>query len=199
MESPLSEENGPTSEPERQQTSGRSTDSAGPLTGKALLGGLMAAAVAVVLLLVVFTGQNGEPPSDAEEFAALAFLTTDGDTATLADYRGDALVVNFFASWCAPCRAELPDFQAVHAANGDAVRFVGINHDFEEATWRSFVAETEITYETVFQPNTEIWTAMEAKGTPATAFISPEGELLELWTGVLDDKKLQELIDLHLI
>ena len=185
---------------EQDSPGARPTGSGGPFSGKALLGGLAAAAVAVIVLLALFAGGNDNTePSDAEEFAALAFLTTDGETATLADYRGDPLVVNFFASWCAPCRAELPDFEAVHLANGDAVRFVGINHDLDEVTWRSFVAETAISYETVFQPNSEIWSAMEANGTPATAFISSDGELLHLWTGVLNDTKLQELIDEHLL
>ncbi len=50
----------------------------------------------------------------------------------------------------------------------------------------------------MFQPNTEIWNAVDAKGTPATAFISPEGELLQVWTGVLNEEKLQELIDENL-
>jgi thiol-disulfide isomerase/thioredoxin len=168
------------------------------ISGRSLLGGVAAAAVAVVLLLAIFSGE-ADGPSDVEEFAALAFLTEGGETATLSEYRGDALVVNFFASWCAPCRAELPDFEAVHLANGDAVRFIGVNHDIEESTWRTFVAETEITFETVFQPNQEIWSTIEAKGTPATAFISPEGELLQVWTGVLNDEKLQELIDVNLM
>ncbi|MGH1487877.1 MAG: TlpA family protein disulfide reductase [Acidimicrobiales bacterium] len=171
--------------------------SGGKFSAKSLVGAVAAAGLALVLLLAVFsTGSDG--PSDVEEFAALAFLTADGETATLADYQGDTLVVNFFASWCAPCRAELPDFEAVHLANGDRVRFVGVNHDLDEVTWRTFVEETDITFETVFQPNTEIWTAIEAKGTPATAFISPDGELLQVWTGILNEEKLQELIEVNL-
>ncbi len=193
MTSHVSEQDSPGARPE-------SAGSGGPFSGKVLLGGLAAAAVGVILLLALFASGDDDPvTSDAEEFAALAFLTADGETATLADFQGDPLVVNFFASWCAPCRAELPDFEAVHVANGDAVRFIGINHDLDEVTWRSFVAETAISYETVFQPNYEIWTAMEAKGTPATAFISADGQLMHLWTGVLDDAKLQELIDEHLL
>lgn len=194
MESPRSEDDNPILPGDDQ-----STGSGGRFTGRALLGAVGMAAIAVFFLLAVFSGGNNEAPSDVEEFAALAFLTTSGDTSTLSDFQGDPLVVNFFASWCAPCRAELPDFEAVHLANGDAVRFVGVNHDLDEVTWRNFVNETGITYETVFQPNAEIWTAMDAKGTPATAFVSADGQLLELWTGVLNDAKLQELIDQHLL
>jgi len=86
----------------------------------------------------------------------------------------------------------------VHQANGEAVTFLGVSHDFEEATWRGFVAETEITFETVFQPNQEIWKELDAIGLPATVFISPDGEVLELWNGVLNDELLQDKIDEHL-
>ncbi len=172
----------------------------GLLNGKTLIGAAVAAVLGAFLLLSVFSGTTDTTVSEQDQdFASLAFLTADGETATLADFEGEPLVVNFFASWCGPCRAELPDFERVHQANIGEVRFVGINHDFEEQTWRSFVQETEISFETVFQPQTEIWTALDAKGTPATAFISADGELMELWTGVLTEERLQELIDEHLV
>jgi len=159
-------------------------------------------AVAVALLLVlVFTGGDGDgdgPGEAASELAALGFLTTDGSTSSLAAYQGDPLVVNFFASWCAPCRAELPDLERVHLARQDDIRFVGINHDLDETTWRSFVEETEITFETVFQPDTEIFTALDAKGMPTTVLLSADGEVLHLHTGLLTDDLLEELIDEHL-
>lgn len=177
----------------------KGSPSSGARSGRAILGALAAAALAAVLLFVLLSGDAGNPPTEADEVTALAFLTADGETSSLAEYRGQPLVVNFFASWCAPCRAELPDFERVHVANGDSVTFIGVNHDLDEVTWQSFVAETAITYETVFQPNTEIWSALDAKGMPSTAFISADGEVLKLWTGVLNDDVLQDLIDEHLV
>ena len=106
---------------------------------------------------------------------------------------------NFFASWCGPCRAELPEFERVSLANKDAVTFLGISHDLDEVTWRSFVEETSVTYDTVFQPDQELFEALDAKGMPTTAFISPDGEVLQVWTGILSEDKLQELIDLNLV
>ena len=172
--------------------------SSGSMSAKTLFGALGAAVLAGFLLLVVFSGGEDQTVAPSDELAALAFLTADGETSNLAEFRGEPLVVNFFASWCAPCRAELPDFEAVHQANGEAVTFLGVSHDFEEATWRGFVAETEITFETVFQPNQEIWKELDAIGLPATVFISPDGEVLELWNGVLNDELLQDKIDEHL-
>lgn len=160
----------------------------------------LAAVAAAVLLVVAFTGGDtgGTLAGPDDELASLGFQTTDGSTSSLGDFRGDPLVVNFFASWCAPCRAELPDLERVHLARQDEVRFIGINVDLDEATWRTFVAETEITFETVFQPGNELFTALDAKGMPTTALVSAEGEVLHLHTGLLTDDLLDELIDEHL-
>ncbi len=194
MESPLSNQ----SETETSVEEAQEAASSGPMSGKTLLGALVAAVIAGFLLLAVFTGGDDQTPASNGEFAALSFLTTDGETSNLSNFQGEPLVVNFFASWCAPCRAELPDFETVHLANEGDVKFLGVSHDLEEATWRGFVDETEITFETVFQPNQEIWKELEAIGLPATVFISSDGEVLELWNGVLNDELLQDKIDEHL-
>lgn len=179
----------------------RPGDDRKPMSPGAMALAAVGAVVVAVLLVVVFTGGDGDGAAAGgtnEELAQLGFLTTDGSTSSLAAYRGEPLVVNFFASWCAPCRAELPDLERVHLARQDEIRFIGINHDLDEATWRSFVEETEITFETVFQPDTEIFTELDAKGMPTTALLSPDGEVLHLHTGLLTDDLLEELIDEHL-
>ena len=169
-----------------------------PLPGAAVVAAAAVGIIAALALVFVVTGGDEAPAQSDDALAAMAFLTTDGSTSTLADFRGEPLVVNFFASWCAPCRAELPDFEQVHLAN-DSVTFLGINHDLDEPTWRSFVDETEITYATVFQPETEIFDALGAAGMPSTALLSPEGEVLHLHTGLMTAETLQELIDEHLL
>lgn len=151
------------------------------------------------LVTLALTGEtdpasSGEAAQDDSGILALPFLTVDGDTSTLADYGGQPLVVNFFASWCPPCRAELPDFEAVHQKIGGQVTFVGINQDFTEETWRAFVAESQISYDTVFQPDSQIWTEIGTQAMPTTVFISPSGEIEEIWAGLITDDKLEELI-----
>lgn len=172
-------------------------------SGRLVLWAAGIAVVAAFFLFVAFSGgdDGGSPSGDgvASPIANLAFTTEDGGTADLASFSGEPLVVNFFASWCAPCRAEMPEFEQVHLANIDRVKFVGVSHDIDEATWKGFVEETEVTFETVFQPNTEIWSTLDAKGMPSTAFISADGEVQYLYTGVLNEELLQELIDEHLL
>lgn len=165
-----------------------------------ILGGV--ALVAVLLFALASGGSDSEPASETAAgdsgFASLVFLNADGTEGSLADYSGQPLVVNFFAAWCPPCRAELPEFEAVSQANSDRVRFIGVSHDLDQVTWRSLIEETGVTFDTVFQPNQELFEAFDAKGMPTTAFISPDGEVLQVWTGILSDDKLQELIDENL-
>ncbi len=184
----------PDSEPSQGADEGRGLSPAA--TAVAAVAGVVAA---LVVIFVLFGGDDAESTIGGDgEFADLAFLTTDGATASLADFEGEPLVVNFFASWCAPCRAEMPDLEQVHQARGDEITFLGISHDLDESSWRSFVAETEVTFQTVYQPETELFTALEAKGMPSTALVAPSGEILYLHTGLLTDELLDELIDEHL-
>ena len=89
-------------------------------------------------------------------------------------------------------------YRVVVFTGPDPVELVYTLHYLDETTWRSFVAETEITFETVFQPNTEIFTALGAQGMPSTALVSADGRVRHLHTGILTDDLLNELIDEHL-
>ncbi len=164
------------------------------------------AAIATLGLLALFSSTedrvddaSAAARADADTIVDIAFTTTDGGSGTLSDYEGRPLVVNFFASWCPPCRAELPDFEAVHRQRSDDVTFVGVNQDFNAETWQAFVAEADVSYDTVFQPNGEIWEELGTGAMPTTAFISPQGQVVNVWAGVLTDDKLNELIDEHLV
>lgn len=167
-----------------------------PMSGRMMLIAAVIGVVAALGLVAAVTagGSGGDGGGDATELVGLEFLTSDGSMGTLADYEGEPLVVNFFASWCAPCRAEMPDLEAVHLAHLDTVTFLGVNHDLDEATWRSFVVESEVTYDTVYQPGTELFSALGAQGMPSTAFVTPDGEVVHLHTGLLTDTALEDLI-----
>ena len=166
---------------------------------------VVAALVAAVALAAIFTSTSGgdsdraaDPSEAADELASLTFVNEDGSEGSLADFRGEPLVVNFFASWCAPCRAELPDLEAVHVASGDRLQFVGVNHDVDDTSWLSFVDETEITFPTVFQPNQELFAYLGLLGMPSTVLVDADGEVVHRFSGILDDVTLKELIAEHL-
>jgi peroxiredoxin len=157
---------------------------------------VVAAMVIGGALFVLLRNSSTEPATAAID--DLAFLTDDGSTATLADYRGKPLVVNFFASWCPPCRAEMPDLEEVHLDAGDRVTFLGISHDSDESAWRSFIAESEVTFPTVFQPEQEIYQALELFGMPSTVLIDADGQIVHAKTGIVTNESLRALIADHL-
>lgn len=173
------------------------TEVVGDTRGRYLVTVGVAVTAAFLLVALVFSGGGSSDP-DPAGIDQLTFITEDGSEATLADFTGEPLVVNFFASWCAPCRAELPDFQEVHLASEGRVRFLGISHDIDEASWRSIVEETGVTYPTVFQPEQEIFETLNLLGMPSTVLIAPDGEVVHKLSGIVNQEVLEQLIAEHL-
>ncbi len=154
--------------------------------------------VAVVALLGFIAATSGSS-DDADALGDFTFQTTDGGTLTIGDFEGTPMVVNYFASWCAPCRAELPDFEAVHQETKDDVMFLGVSRDNVTDSWRSLIAETGVTYTTVFEGNIQgSFAHLEANAMPTTVFIGADGTVERVWSGALTDDKLRELIAEHL-
>jgi thiol-disulfide isomerase/thioredoxin len=160
-----------------------------------VIAGVIALVVAIALFTVLFQGAGSN--NAVKPFDQLVFVTQDGSKATLADHKGQPLVVNFFASWCAPCRAELPAIEKVSQAGGGRVQVLGVNSDLDESTWRSFVAQTSITYPTVFQPDKSIWSSLGLSFMPSTVLINPDGTVAIKYTGLITEDKLRSLIDEH--
>lgn len=153
-------------------------------------------AVVAFLGFLSSTSSNGsDGPMALDEFT---FQTIDGGTVTLADFEGP-LVVNYFAAWCPPCRAELPDFEAVSQETAGDVLFVGISRDNVTDSWRSLIEETGVTFPTVFEGNVQgSFAHIEGISMPTTLFISADGTVERTWSGPLTDDKLRELIAEHL-
>lgn len=159
---------------------------------------LAAAAAACVAGLV------GGCSSSPEQAAALEIEIggVDGEPTTLGDYGGTALVVNLWATWCSPCIAEMPAFDAVAAASagGDADRIavlgVNVGDSAEEAL--RFATELGVRYPILTDPDGRLSASLGVSGLPATAFISPAGEVVEVHAGAFTRAQLEAAIDTHL-
>lgn len=119
----------------------------------------------------------------------------DGGKASLSDFRGKPVVLNFWASWCAPCRAEVPDFVKLYEENkGDGLVFVGVNIQDTEAEARKFIQEFGIPYPVGPDTTGEIAIAYGVKGLPTTVFINEEGAVYRTWAGLLDQATLASIV-----
>lgn len=117
-----------------------------------------------------------------------------GETSSLASIAGPA-VVNLWATWCAPCRAEIPAFEAVHQERGTDIRFVGVNVGEDLADAQAFVDDVGATYDQFADLDGDVATALRATAMPVTIVIDAEGSITTRHLGPLDRDGLNDAID----
>ena len=122
------------------------------------------------------------------------FTMLEGGTSSFADYEGKPLVVNFFASWCVPCRKEMPDIERVHRDLGDDVTILGIALRDSERDARSVVEQTGVTYDIGRDPTGKLFEAFGGLNMPSTFLVTAAGRVVDGRPGALSEKDLRELI-----
>jgi cytochrome c biogenesis protein CcmG/thiol:disulfide interchange protein DsbE len=103
---------------------------------------------------------------------------TDAFQVRLEELRGYPVVVNKWASWCGPCRAEFPYFQRLSAKLGKQVAFFGVDSEDSDAAAKTFLGEFPVPYPSYTDPDQKIAELLKATlGFPSTAFYDSRGEL----------------------
>lgn len=152
-------------------------------------------AVVVVAAITLFETTGGRDELDGSPAPEVALESFDGGTVRLADFEGQPLVVNFWASWCVPCLAEMPGFERVHQQHKGKVAFLGVNLADDPGAAEAVREQTGITYPVARDPDGSAFETFQAFGMPTTVFISPQGAIVELYTGELSAEALAERID----
>jgi peroxiredoxin len=121
-----------------------------------------------------------------------ALSDLDGRPAALSDYAGQPVMVNFWATWCPPCRLEMPEFQrAFEAHQQDGLVILAVNEYEEAEDVRSFFYdEMGFTFTPLLDSDGEVGQAYGAAGLPATFFIGPDGEIVAIHRGLLSETQL---------
>jgi cytochrome c biogenesis protein CcmG/thiol:disulfide interchange protein DsbE len=126
-----------------------------------------------------------------------SFTTFDGETLQLADLQGKGVVLNFWASWCDPCRAEAAMLESAwRRERENGVVFVGLDYLDQEHAAKAYLAEFGITYPN--GPDLQSATARRygIRGVPETFFIDPSGEIKSLVIGpLLSEADLNQRLD----
>ncbi len=144
---------------------------------------------------------DGEVIDEDDRASAPAFTGelldgTDFDSSSLS---GDIVVINFWGSWCAPCRVETPEFQQVYAdVSGDDVSFQGINVRDDRQLAQAFLDDNAITYPSVFDPRSEIALAFRdypANAIPSTIVLDRDGRVAAVYVAVVDGDELRRVIE----
>jgi len=128
-----------------------------------------------------------------------ALETLDGETIRLSDFVGKPVLVNFWATWCAPCRAEFPDFQEASIDNADKLVIIGINNTTADQPELvdDFVAEMGATFPIVLDQDGKVSESYQIRGLPTSIFVDRDGIVQEVFTGPINkayiEARLNEL------
>jgi len=158
--------------------------------------------VGVILLFIVLlavglwkTIKDGQRA--AGEAPALGFATFDGEEVVLRDLRGKGVVVNFWASWCAPCREEAALLeQTWRREKENGIVFLGLDYLDQEPAALAYLAEFDVTYPNGPDLRSRAARRYRIQGVPETFFISPEGKIVDIVVGpIAGQQELDALLD----
>ena len=157
------------------------------------------------VLLYRNLGQNIElgdaiPTETAPQDVAPDFTVTDaeGNAVKLSDFRGKGVVLNFWASWCGPCKSEMPHFQTAYEQYGEDVHFLMVNMSSafgdspEDAN--AILTENGYTFPVYYDTLTECAYGYGVTGIPMTFFIDKDGNLVSGKSGMISQADLERRI-----
>lgn len=128
----------------------------------------------------------------APEVGALApdftLQTVSGDSLSLSDLRGQVVLINFWATWCGPCRLEMPAIQARYNDGGFAV--LAVNFDESAPQVQTFVDEFEITFPALLDPGGNVQELYRVRGYPTTFFVDADGVIRVVHIGGMSEEQL---------
>ncbi|NDJ51724.1 MAG: TlpA family protein disulfide reductase [Chloroflexi bacterium] len=178
------------------------------LGGGLLVGVIMAAAVIVggegALAptanegnVIINSSGGGGAPVEGEPAPDFVGMTPDGEELALSDLRGRPVAINFWATWCGPCRVEMPDLEAASQHDQkEGLVVLGVNIGETEEEVRAFYEELGVTFPTVLDPNGDIVETYRVRGFPTTVWVDADGNVFSYRIGVLTESEIEETVAL---
>ena len=144
--------------------------------------------IAAMTLFCVCETNAAEINSPAPDFSLP--VHNNNETVSLSSLKGQTVIVNFWASWCKPCRKEIPELNVIYdkyKARGFSI--VGINIDKEKPNAELFMERIPIQYTVAFDPDMKTIDEYKARGMPSSFIIDKNGMVREIVYGFSEEKK----------
>lgn len=169
------------------------------------IGAILALAAAFVILInaglpnrahysgFVVEGVGRVAPEGGSLAPPFTQATLNGDPVNLLDLRGETVIINFWATWCLPCRVEMPELQEVHEATG--VRILAVNIGEGRDAVAQWVAEFGLTFDIVLDPQQRVYQDYRVRGQPSTYIVAPDGIITHIFFGQTTATALHEALE----
>ena len=166
-----------------------------------IVGSLLFRAGVLLLLAVALAacgdGGSEQPQGVRQGSYALDFTlkNLDGEEVSLSDYEGKVVVINFWATWCPPCRAEIPDLEAAHQTFAEeGLVILGVNVEDPARAVEPFLAEMGMTYPVVLDETGKVMKDYRTPGLPTSVILDREGVIRARHVGVLTAEQLDNYL-----
>ena len=141
--------------------------------------------------------ESGTEPVEEVDYSAPDFTMLDweGNEVTLSQFVGKPIVLNFWASWCGPCKSEMPDFDAAYQEYGEDIQFLMVNVTGGRETLetaKAFIEKSGYSFPVYFDINNEGAYQYGASSIPLTYFIDANGNLVTYGRGALTAELLEK-------
>lgn len=133
---------------------------------------------------------NPTPASQKDEAPDFALLNLDGETVRLSDYRGKAVMINFWATWCDACVSEMPMLEAVAKQYPDQLVILALNRDEARSDVAVFRDDNGLTFPILLDAGGKVFDLYQMRGLPTSVFIDPDGNIQAVQIGAFPSVEL---------
>ena len=161
----------------------------------------VAAGLVLVLLIAIAMVQALEAKEDDQlpglktggKAPDFSLQTLDGEMVKLSDFEGKKVILNFWATWCKPCREEMPDLQSIYAQRDDDVVILAVNMDAQNDV-KGFIDSYSVTFPVLLDEEDEVADTYQIISLPTTYFIDEDGKIVQKHLGQITYEQLEEMI-----
>lgn len=136
------------------------------------------------------------PPVELDQPAPeLSLYDLNGAEVSLSDFQGEVVLLNNWATWCPPCRLEMPEFQSYYDKHKDqGFQVVAVEAGQPEAEVRQFVERVNINFVVLLDPENKSLETFQQRSLPNTFIIDRTGQLRYVWVGAIDEETLEQYV-----